>query len=387
MFFVLVAMNLNKIITSLNILKDWRLWFLFIVINMSGNLFFTLHLPGNFILISILIYSILYTLLKKIQIYEYIPFILFYTLLLLWQVFYLDMYYSFSSQVHFLIKIIVGILTFAICKSNFIKYYTIIIDFFCVTSLCCSFYIFGGGEIPYLEIESTNIDSGNVLRASSVIYTQLLGDIEWTWLGTRNCGPFWEPGAFQGFINLSFFLNTINSTLNKKRLLLYIITLITTFSTGGYIVMLINLFIYFMNITAIRVSSKIIISIILLIVSINLINNLDFLGNKISSDTGRLGVSFYDLSDGLYLLFGYGLGEESIARSQIQSVSSIYNMVKYVGVIGLFMYLFKIINGIKSINNYIFLLIITLILMNEPFISIGPFWWCIPFIPVLFSNE
>lgn len=138
----------------------------------------------------------------------------------------------FTSQIHFLIKIIVALLTFGICKNRFIQYYSIIIYLFCISSLCCCFYIFFGGEIPYLEIESTNIDSGNVLRASSIIYTQLLGDIEWTWLGTRNCGPFWEPGAFQGFINLSFFLNIINSTLNKKRLLLYIITLITTFSTG-----------------------------------------------------------------------------------------------------------------------------------------------------------
>lgn len=378
-------MKLYKIIPSLNILKDWRLWLLFIIVNMSGNLFFTLHLPSNFILISVFISLILIIIVKKIQIHEYIPFILFYTLLLLFQVFYLDMYYSFTSQIHFLIKIIVALLTFGICKNRFIQYYSIIIDLFCISSLCCSFYIFFGGEIPYIEVESTSIDDGNVLRASSIIYTQLLGEIEWTWLGTRNCGPFWEPGAFQGFINLSFFLNIVNSTLNKKRLLLYIITLITTFSTGGYIVMLINLFIYFVNITEIRAKTKIIISTILFTVSLYLYNNLEFLGNKISSDSGRLGVSFHDLSDGLYFLFGYGLGEESIARSQIQSVSSIYNMIKYVGVVGFFVYFFQILLNIKSINNYLYLLIIFLILMNEPFISIGPFWWCIPFIPILFK--
>ena len=57
----------------------------------------------------------------------------------------------------------------------------------------------------------------------------------------RNQGMFWEPGAFQVIINLSLivvlFLN-INEIKLKKYIVVFVITIFTTFSTGGYIIML-----------------------------------------------------------------------------------------------------------------------------------------------------
>lgn len=52
----------------------------------------------------------------------------------------------------------------------------------------------------------------------------------------RNPGPFWEPGAFGVFIIIALFFNIffINDKLFSRKNLVFIFTLITTFSTTSY---------------------------------------------------------------------------------------------------------------------------------------------------------
>lgn len=54
---------------------------------------------------------------------------------------------------------------------------------------------------------------------------------------TRNCGLFWEPGAFQTFLILALILSVTNENepLQITDIMLFTITVITTFSTSGYI--------------------------------------------------------------------------------------------------------------------------------------------------------
>jgi hypothetical protein len=62
----------------------------------------------------------------------------------------------------------------------------------------------------------------------------------------RNCGPFFEPGIFVVFLNIALSLNLISNKiiLTKENFILIIATL-TTFSTNGYIVIVLNL-VFFM---------------------------------------------------------------------------------------------------------------------------------------------
>lgn len=65
----------------------------------------------------------------------------------------------------------------------------------------------------------------------------------------RNIGIFWEPGAYQAFLNIAiiFALNRKDFLENRKNviwLLIMMICIITTFSTTGYIVLAITLIIY-----------------------------------------------------------------------------------------------------------------------------------------------
>ncbi|OPZ32480.1 MAG: hypothetical protein BWY97_01470 [Tenericutes bacterium ADurb.BinA124] len=50
----------------------------------------------------------------------------------------------------------------------------------------------------------------------------------------RNCGMFWEPGAFQTFICFAMILEITKKKINLFRIILFSITIISTFSTTGY---------------------------------------------------------------------------------------------------------------------------------------------------------
>lgn len=51
----------------------------------------------------------------------------------------------------------------------------------------------------------------------------------------RNLGLFWEPGAFQTFLCLALMLEVLEKRINVKKIILFLVTIITTFSTTGYI--------------------------------------------------------------------------------------------------------------------------------------------------------
>lgn len=60
----------------------------------------------------------------------------------------------------------------------------------------------------------------------------------------RNQGMFWEPGAFQSFISMALLLE-LSSLPNIRRVILFIVTLLTTFSTTGFVTMAFILLWYF----------------------------------------------------------------------------------------------------------------------------------------------
>lgn len=74
----------------------------------------------------------------------------------------------------------------------------------------------------------------------------------------KNNGLWWEPGAFQLFVNLAFIFTIINKSINKKKYILFTVTIITIGSTTGYIVFLLSSLIYFKRIIVYSNKNKII---------------------------------------------------------------------------------------------------------------------------------
>lgn len=62
----------------------------------------------------------------------------------------------------------------------------------------------------------------------------------------RNQSLFWEPGAFQAYLNIAIAFELFSKSPNFKRLNIFLLALITTFSTTGYIALLILIFAYAM---------------------------------------------------------------------------------------------------------------------------------------------
>ena len=102
----------------------------------------------------------------------------------------------------------------------------------------------------------------------------------------RNCGPFWEPGAYAGYIILTFLLfyedlSTLYSKYkNECRIL--IIALITTFSTQGYAIA----FIFIITLLIRRISRIILIKTfvkasVVVIVMLLVASSVPFLRDKI----------------------------------------------------------------------------------------------------------
>ena len=58
---------------------------------------------------------------------------------------------------------------------------------------------------------------------------------------TRNMGLFWEPGAFQTFVNIALLFEILKKEINIKIIVVFIMTIITTYSTTGYLALILVL--------------------------------------------------------------------------------------------------------------------------------------------------
>ena len=66
----------------------------------------------------------------------------------------------------------------------------------------------------------------------------------------RNSGPFWEPGAFSVFLTIALMLNIlVKNRIADKKNILFIITIITTLSTAGFLALFVILVLvyFFLN--------------------------------------------------------------------------------------------------------------------------------------------
>ena len=105
----------------------------------------------------------------------------------------------------------------------------------------------------------------------------------------RNSGPMWEPGAYQGVINLALLLAPTDQLVGKRhrlRLLVLFVALLTTFSTTGYVVLfLVALY----KIVRSGAGSALKLPLAMLVVSVAVFAffNAEFLGQKIAEQVAN----------------------------------------------------------------------------------------------------
>lgn len=139
------------------------------------------------------------------------------------------------------------------------------------------------------------------------------------YLVTRNSGLFWEPGAFQIFVNIGYYFSIIDKRLSKKIFLIFLITQITISSTIGILVyILLTLLLYLRNRNLLNNKDKVKIlfsAIVISIISVELgifkklVEKFDSSRSSFMSFASRINdliLDFKMLKDNIIFGIGYG---------------------------------------------------------------------------------
>lgn len=245
--------------------------------------------------------------------------------------------------------------------------------------------VIGVISLVFFYIQLTNKTLVYQLGSSNLVKGYLVNPFHtwgWTYIFGRNAGPFWEPGAFQGYLLLAilFILNGKNIQAYKKSLVILVTTVITTMSTTGYILLAI-IICYFAVIywkQSLRKSKDKILTIVKVVVVVAFttilvayISSSNVILNKLSSDNQSFSTRMMDLKYGLDIVrqkifCGFGISN-SVLMSALRSYGmdsnsiGLFAILQYFG--ALFGVLFIVWNFYKTCKIYQNLNIIIVLLI------------------------
>src|SRR5688500_12908439 len=160
---------------------------------------------------------------------------------------------NFKSTIGFFLRILVAYLVIKNC-SNFLSSFLRLLFFLSLASIF--FYLFflivpSIEEALFANKHFWDDPATNEYKKSLIIYNifrePLFGSDSLGLFGLpRNSGPFWEPGAFGGYLTMGIAFEMILFRKFSKRVIIFLIALLSTFSTGGYMAITLFFLIYFL---------------------------------------------------------------------------------------------------------------------------------------------
>ena len=181
---------------------------------------------------------------------------------------------SFLGCLNVLAKIVFGATVMWLLKEKFRVAYLNVMYFFSAISLLFFFLSYIGFIVPNLfpTVES---------RSSILFYNHIVNPIL-----DRNCGPFWEPGAFACYLILVPILYIDNLKefylQNRKKVIVLFIALITTYSTTGFICLAV-IILYYLSTSKRKILTYTLVLPVALFFMYNVYTSNEFLGDKIES--------------------------------------------------------------------------------------------------------
>lgn len=267
-------------------------------------------------------------------------------------------------------SMVVSYLPFVICffvaevmdAQSYMEKYTNIMVAICIVSLVCFTIAVSQPMIAWAI--SKSVEFNDHIYNISWFYT-------WGWsvhVFSRNSGPFWEPGGFQGFILMALLMVLFKREHKwaKVKIVIYILTILTTGSTTGYILLGIIIVLFYQKVELAFVAdgskkNKNLLKIALFAVAILAVIYIVTSGNisdKFSGTNESASVRVNDLLSSVSLvadrpLFGYGFSSERINRTKVLGVVNdsvgMWSLLYTCGIpFGLF-YLCRQIKGLKRI--------------------------------------
>lgn len=238
---------------------------------------------------------------------------------------------NLNAVVGYMIMTLCGAMTAILVEPQlFAKHYIRIIAVYCLISLPC------------ILIANTN---------ESLAYTLCQGGYDWktqygyspfyTWgmngtISLRNSGPFWEPGAFQGYIWIAVLLllfNVDEERIKHRKFVfaLLIITLLTTQSTTGYVLLVLAFVLFNKRILQLleikSMNTKTTVIILVFLIGLVFLSTSSVISNKIG-DKNNVSTQMRTadvLSGGLLALRAgpFGLGETA-SRNSLRTLMGLY---------------------------------------------------------------
>lgn len=323
-------------------------------------------------------------------------------------------YFKLITIIGLVLKILTGYFVVKLLRERFIEYYIKLLTFFSLVSLVIFIPIFiyppllGKiiGLTPSFLSYQYELWGYQIDRKTLIIYNLLQEDSGLV----RNCGPFWEPGAFGGFLIVGLILNTIRqSGFSNKINGLLILTIISTQSTTAYLALFAFVFLYFL-IQDYSFRSKLLV-IIFGVAGVIAFYTIPFLGDKIKNQNAeaqdqieekggdtRVASAILDWDDiKRYPLTGRGIWPETRVDKKFEYVirnNGFTNFLAEWGILIFALYFFLYYKGFKKlcdINNtnrimpFVIIGVIFIVSASENYFGL-PFFWSLLFLNVSLEN-
>lgn len=151
---------------------------------------------------------------------------------------------GFPSQVFYTIVII------SLLRDKFLEYFIKLLYYSAIISLLFYLLLLIDFKLVYNLLKSVqNMFDNNSLKYDGYYYANIfIYSINHTDGLIRNCGFMWEPGPFSVVLSIALFFNLIlNDFKLEKKSIIFIIAIISTFSTTGYLTLIIILIFFSLN--------------------------------------------------------------------------------------------------------------------------------------------
>lgn len=336
----------------------------------------------------------------------YIPFILFFLLVLFVQLLNTGTYFLPTMVAQFML-LGTAVITVEVLKERFISSFLQVMTYISVISLVLFVPILIVPSLADVMISSFPIhfeverDYYGINQIThSFLFINFTPDFPFR---IRNMGPFWEAGVYGGYLLVALMANTIvEKSVFTRRGILFLITILSTFSTTAYLALFLFIGVYY----AVKIGSPLLraASITVFVLAFSYAySELEFLGSKISDEmkqisydaqvqggNSRMASAYLDITEltenNLYIFFGRSAHPEhrvATTDKAVQRNNGTTDIIAVWGIPFFLLYVFLMNRSFRSLCQFfgekyfvapLFVIILLTLGFSEPYFRFGFFW-------------
>lgn len=318
--------------------RIYQVIFMIWLIGISGSPLLIAN--ASVFVIGLTIYALLGFRFLKVNLLHFLKYALVFLVILVMQYLYFGSYYG-GTAIYVFLNFFQAIMAVAIMSTGFFHVYQKVLKAIAVISLVLFVPILFFPSLLNVILAVSPVKFTLINRVydfDQVAQNIIVMNFNSTFEGLRrNSGPFWEPTVYGAFLLIGLIHNSFQAgTVFNKRGLLYLATIITTFSTTTYLAA--SLFVFAFYIVLYRDPILRVISLVVFMgVFLYGYSEVDFLGEKIEkevknvefdavflSGNTRLSSAYLDIKElpekPFYLIFGRGAHSQNRVATWDKSV-------------------------------------------------------------------